>query len=74
LLDATTVSDSLNLKDPRVIACGDVGRSMAAERMRRTDKSRMPPLASAVPDHAALDVVVRWIESEATLPSQRRKR
>jgi uncharacterized repeat protein (TIGR03806 family) len=62
LLDVSTVSDSLSLTDPRVIACGDVGRSMMVQRMRRTDKSRMPPLASAILDRAALDVLERWIK------------
>jgi uncharacterized repeat protein (TIGR03806 family) len=74
LLDAPTVSDTLDLTDPRVIACGDVGRSMAAQRMRRTDKNRMPPLASAIPDRAALDVLERWIKSETALSPGRRKR
>jgi uncharacterized repeat protein (TIGR03806 family) len=62
LLDAPTVSDSLNLSNPRVIVCGDPGRSMMAQRMKRGDKYRMPPLASAIPDRAALDVLERWIK------------
>ncbi|HEY7313882.1 MAG TPA: PQQ-dependent sugar dehydrogenase [Gemmataceae bacterium] len=74
LFDAPTVSDTLNLSDPRVIACGDLGRSMTVQRMRRTDKNRMPPLASAIPDRAALDVLERWIKSEAALSPGRRKR
>jgi uncharacterized repeat protein (TIGR03806 family) len=74
LLDAPTVSDSLNLSDPRVIACGDVERSMMTQRMRRTDQNRMPPLASAVPDRAALDVLDRWIKTDAVPLSRRRKR
>jgi uncharacterized repeat protein (TIGR03806 family) len=73
LLDAPTVSYSLNVPNPRVIACGDVRRSMMTQRMRRTDQNRMPPLASAVLDQAALDVLERWIKT-AALPSGRRKR
>jgi uncharacterized repeat protein (TIGR03806 family) len=70
LLDVPTVSDSLNIKDPCLIASGDVARSMMAQRMRRTDQHRMPPLASAVVDRAALDLLEAWIKGE----SRRRKR
>ena len=73
LLDVPTVSDSLSLPDPRVIACGDVGRSMMAQRMRRTDKSRMPPLASAVVDQAALDLLQRWIKTTSAHSSAERR-
>ncbi len=63
LLDVPTVSDSLNVPDPRVIACGDAGRSMMVQRMRRGDKSRMPPLASAVVDRPALQILEKWVHS-----------
>jgi hypothetical protein len=62
LLDVPTVSDSLNLSNPRIIACGDPERSMMAQRMKRPDKYRMPPLASAIPDRTALKVLERWIK------------
>jgi hypothetical protein len=74
LLDVPTVSDSLNVPDPRVIACGDIGRSMMVQRMRRTDKARMPPLASAVVDRAALDELERWIETSSPAFERRRGR
>jgi uncharacterized repeat protein (TIGR03806 family) len=61
LLDAATVSDSLGLRDPRVIACGDPARSMVLERMRRGDKFHMPPLATNVRDEAAVKVLEAWI-------------
>lgn len=62
LLDAPTVSDSLNVTNPRVIACGDVRRSMLLHRMRRADQYRMPPVASAIVDRTALEVLERWIK------------
>ncbi len=74
LLDAPTVSDSLNLSDPRLISCGDVGRSMMVQRMKRADNYRMPPLASTLPDRAALNVLEQWIKSETALPPPPRKR
>jgi hypothetical protein len=61
LLDAATVSDSLGLREPRVVACGDPGRSMIFQRMRRDDRFRMPPLATQVHDRAALEVLQAWI-------------
>jgi hypothetical protein len=64
LLDVPTVSDSLNVKDPCVIAGGDVARSMLAQRMRRTDHHRMPPLASSVVDRAALELLEVWIKEQ----------
>ena len=73
LLDVPTVSDSLNLANPRIIACGDAGRSMMAQRMKRADKYRMPPLASALPDSAAVHLLERWIKTQAALPAERRK-
>jgi uncharacterized repeat protein (TIGR03806 family) len=73
LLDSPTVSDSLNVTDPRVIACGEPGRSMLLQRMRRGDQHRMPPLASAIVDRAALDVLIPWIESLTPVSQRRRK-
>jgi uncharacterized repeat protein (TIGR03806 family) len=71
LIDAPTVSDGLGLKDPRVVAPGDVARSMLYQRMLRTDNYKMPHLAVNVPDQAALAVLREWIE---TLPADRPKK
>ncbi|HEV3260665.1 MAG TPA: hypothetical protein VG013_27675, partial [Gemmataceae bacterium] len=71
LLDAATVSDSLNVVNPRVIAPHDVGRSMLYQRMTRFDNFRMPPLATNVRDRAALAVLEEWIRS-LPAPGQRK--
>jgi uncharacterized repeat protein (TIGR03806 family) len=62
VIGAATVSDSLGLRDPCVVAPGDAGRSMLLHRMTRGDNFRMPPLASSVPDHEALAVLREWID------------
>jgi uncharacterized repeat protein (TIGR03806 family) len=69
-IDAPAVSDSLGLREPRVIAPGHPERSMALHRMMRTDGFRMPPLASNVADRAALEVLGQWV---AGLPALHRK-
>ncbi len=62
ILDVPTVSDSLGLVNPRLIAPGDVKRSMMAVRLTRTDGFHMPPLANSVPDREALAALREWIE------------
>jgi uncharacterized repeat protein (TIGR03806 family) len=69
LLNAPTVSDSLGVDRPCVVAPGDPGRSLLYLRLARDDRSRMPPLATHVPDRAALEVLGRWIRE---LPARRR--
>jgi uncharacterized repeat protein (TIGR03806 family) len=68
IINAATVSDSLNVIDPKVVAPGDPARSMLIQRMRRSDNFKMPPLASNVHDESALAVLEQWISS---LPSSR---
>jgi uncharacterized repeat protein (TIGR03806 family) len=61
LVGPPTVSDSLGVSEPRLIAPGDVGRSMLYQRLRRSDNYQMPPLARNVRDEAALAVFAEWV-------------
>jgi uncharacterized repeat protein (TIGR03806 family) len=63
LLNRPTVSDSLSIKDPRVVAPGDLSRSMLTLRLMRSDNYRMPPLATSVNDQAAIAVLEAWVKS-----------
>jgi uncharacterized repeat protein (TIGR03806 family) len=63
ILNAATVSDSLNVIDPKIAAPGDPSRSMLIQRMRRSDNFKMPPLASNIHDEKALAVLEEWISS-----------
>jgi uncharacterized repeat protein (TIGR03806 family) len=68
LVNAATVSDSLSVVDPRVIAPRDPLRSMLLLRMKRSDNYRMPPLAMSVHDESALGLLQQWIESLPPTP------
>jgi uncharacterized repeat protein (TIGR03806 family) len=61
LVNALTVSDSLSVRDPRVLAPGDCGRSMILRRLTRSDSFRMPPVGVRVLDRAALRVLEQWV-------------
>jgi uncharacterized repeat protein (TIGR03806 family) len=61
LLNAATVSDSLGVLNPRVIAPGDVAHSMLYQRLQRSDNYQMPPLARNARDDEALAVLEQWI-------------
>jgi uncharacterized repeat protein (TIGR03806 family) len=68
LIDAGTVSDSLNIIKPKVITPRDPARSMLYHRLTRTDNFKMPPLATNVKDRVALAVLKEWI---SRLPAAR---
>jgi uncharacterized repeat protein (TIGR03806 family) len=67
VLDAPTMSDSLGIASPRVVAPGDPGRSLLLQRMVQTERFKMPPLARDRVDRAAIAALERWI---ATLPGR----
>ena len=50
-----------DLKDPRLIVPGDVGRSLIFNRISRRGKHQMPPLASYEVDPLAIDLFNQWI-------------
>jgi hypothetical protein len=61
MVRAATVSDSLGVLNPQVIAPGDVAHSMLYQRMRRSDNYQMPPLARNLRDDEALALLEAWI-------------
>jgi uncharacterized repeat protein (TIGR03806 family) len=63
LLDRPTISDSLSIRNPRVVAPGDLSRSMLTLRLSRSDNYRMPPLATSVSDQAAIAVLEEWVRN-----------
>jgi uncharacterized repeat protein (TIGR03806 family) len=62
LLGAATVSDSLGIDAPKVIAPGQPRSSMLCERLGRSDGFRMPPLAVNVADGPALALLGEWVK------------
>jgi uncharacterized repeat protein (TIGR03806 family) len=63
MIDAKTLSDSLGIASPKVIARGDVARSLLYQRMIQPERFKMPPLARNEVDRQAADVLRAWIES-----------
>jgi uncharacterized repeat protein (TIGR03806 family) len=61
MLDAPTVSDSLGIDRPRVVAPGDPARSLLYRRMIQPERFKMPPLARNVVDAEAAAVVAEWV-------------
>jgi uncharacterized repeat protein (TIGR03806 family) len=62
VIDAPPTGASLEVPDAKVVTPGDPLRSNLYLRMkRRHDVFRMPPLASAIPDEAALRAIEEWI-------------
>ncbi len=64
--DMAPQAGDLGLDNARVIAPTDPARSVLLQRMRTLDQNRMPPLASSIPDDAALAVITAWIQSLTT--------
>lgn len=63
LVEVTPTQGDLGLVNARIVASGSKERSVLWERMRRTDATRMPPLASSVVHGAAVDLVGQWIDA-----------
>ncbi len=61
ILDARTVSDGLGIANPRVVAPGDVSRSMIHQRIIQTERYKMPPVGRNVVDRGAADLLAGWI-------------
>jgi hypothetical protein len=65
VLGARTVSDSLGIDHPEVVAPGDLDRSMLYVRMIQSDRYKMPPLARNVVDSPAAELIAAWIKGLA---------
>jgi hypothetical protein len=59
----------LGFDNARIIASRDVWRSMIYHRMNTNDSSKMPPLARAVIDTNAMQVLGDWINSLPGVPA-----
>jgi mono/diheme cytochrome c family protein len=62
IIDHSTVSDSLGIDRPRVVAPGDPERSLLWRRMVLPERFKMPPLARNQVDEEAAEAVREWIE------------
>ena len=63
LINAPTMSDSLGIANPRVVAPGDLSRSLLYQRMIQTERFKMPPVARSLVDRSAARVLAEWIQT-----------
>lgn len=69
LLDAKPLHEPFGLADPRLVAPGAPERSVLVHRVAMTERGRMPPLASAVVDDAAVQLLRDWIREMKPTPA-----
>lgn len=62
LIDAAPVHTNFGIENARIVAPGSPERSLVVERMGRRGRGQMPPLASAVVDQRAVDLIREWIK------------
>lgn len=62
IIDGATVSDSLGVTNPRVVAPGDLTRSLLHRRLIQVERFPMPPLARNKVDERAAAVLADWIK------------
>lgn len=63
MLGAAPVAGDLETPGARIVTPGEPARSILYERMKRRDLFKMPPLASDLPDDAALRQLAEWISA-----------
>lgn len=77
LIDATPMHDNFDIKDARLVAPGDPGRSILMHRMAKRlidgQTGQMPPVATNVRDEKAMLLLKQWIEQLPKLTHLDRK-
>lgn len=68
LCNAPPHQGDLGVANARLLAPGDPAHSLLALRMRAFDVTRMPPLASSVPDTAGIGMIESWIAAMTACP------
>ncbi len=63
VLGVKPLHHTFGMNDARLVAPGQPGRSVLLHRVATRQPGFMPPLATAVVDRAAVDLLRRWIES-----------
>ncbi len=61
VIDVAPVHHALNIADAKLIAPGAPERSVLLERMTRRGAGQMPPLATALVDREAVEMLTDWI-------------
>ncbi len=61
-------SDDFGIDGARILVPGDHTKSVMWLRLTSTDSRRMPPLATAIVDQTAAQVIAAWIDSLSSCP------
>jgi mono/diheme cytochrome c family protein len=70
IVDVKPLHDTFDIKDPRLVAPGDPGRSVLLERIARRGKGQMPQLSTNRVDERAVSMMREWILQLATGPDK----
>jgi uncharacterized repeat protein (TIGR03806 family) len=62
LIDTKPLHDSYGLPEARLVASGHPERSVLLRRISHRDTGHMPPLATSVVDHQAVELMHDWIK------------
>ncbi|HEY6877197.1 MAG TPA: PQQ-dependent sugar dehydrogenase [Polyangiales bacterium] len=68
LCNVAPATGDLGIAGAKLLAPGDLQKSLVLVRARSTDASRMPPLASALVDPQGTKVIADWIASTTACP------
>jgi uncharacterized repeat protein (TIGR03806 family) len=63
VIDVKPLHDTFGIKDAKLIVPGDPDRSILYQRLKRRGAGQMPPLATAVVDDEAAQVIHDWIKA-----------
>src|SRR5205823_4102194 len=63
LIGVKPLHDSFGIKDAKLIVPGDPEKSILYQRLKRRGPGQMPPLATAVVDEEAAQVIHDWIKA-----------
>jgi hypothetical protein len=62
LIDVKPTHDSYGLPEARLVAPGHPERSVLLRRISHRDPGHMPPLATSLVDHQAVELMHNWIK------------
>ncbi len=63
VINALPVHDKFKIRNARIVAPGDPGRSVLLKRIGLRGRGQMPQLATVRVDRTAVDLLTRWIRS-----------
>jgi uncharacterized repeat protein (TIGR03806 family) len=71
LIGERPLHDRFGITDALLLAPGDPGKSLLLTRMKRTERGRMPPLATSVVDRQAMSLMETWIGEQKVVAADK---